>query len=1809
MTDDTKKRTNLDLSPRDIAPSYTGSSFNQGSANSKQIASDDPTLGAAPFHPGSLGARVMPGEGGFANAHTPQLTIFLQKKQWVEGEWTYVTNSTDERLGKIQEIKARLILGNLIARKIDLLNEHEIMTKFSEMNAASAGIQQSQSSDLQRGFVGGKEPVPGKYMADILTLAGSPVTRYYTETITLQNPDVITTKQVPVVKPNVVEIKLATQIETSTQTIQSRLLIRNKPGLNGTVIGGLAPGTSVVTAINPEGSKDLLRYDNKVLNIAETPPAGIPEQYLPELPKATWWAIDIDKVTDSQMKDGIQGGATTAEELKKLGIKIGSFNVGFVAVYVGGVTSGDQLSYYINKLQPAPFNFNTESFEAKTTKTPGESLGTYKNVFNGVIELANVTTANASCSNISDDRGPGRGSANFTIENPENILIISEDDIEIALGTRSVEGEFAIKEDIGGLQTGSKIVTTDPLTGNSTELYYHNGKFYTQSAFSRVTKQELSALGSFSNNTDIDKVKKEIQTIENDTKALQNYKNSGLMNDEFFAAKGRNYPVEPLSFLGEGLEKELAKYRPDEIDFSVVDVASQLPDAVSEFIPKYDPLFRVNTPKVNNKIELLIRRRNVLLQALDQLRSSDFLKLKEDKNTAYIRSQLKKYYLNRTIFEVYDKVFIWSTSPSRTTSKLEDGTLVSEASNQNASTQILFNRIKEIISLITQLENTVVQLSNGQRTIFSSKIEQLQSINEELYRTQSSETWTAIDEKITEAFTPGLVAGYFGASFDPTIQSLQKTIKLKIADLAVFGFWKMEGGKLNTATQSLDPTVFFEENSLAGIEEQQFQIFEGLVTSVQRKYSDGVFSISIDCSDVLNYLERSRYISQPTAYMDFSVTKARRFMDDPLWRPVRDERMIKAAEKNEGVKNLAGRWKTGIFTASAKLFQSGKDEEKQEVQQSQQNKKDPTILDDANLTKLTAPFGAFEEPFRSADPATILSILITGQPFDPALWLENNKSLGPIASAATQDGVKKDDEKIKVSAFQAIRKEKELDSRKSGNFEPFIDISNNNITAEEKQLANVKSAINLGNAIISFVNVYISTRTDVFSSVVETVKTQEAQENGTGIFKKITENNINQILAFDKKVFPKTVDQISLVAGSLGDARLEYWVKAAILGRDYHKIDDVLNQLTSPSEDVQRFKQFVSSVTDSTVNLFHNDQGAKYTLSIADASQYESIVNLARSRATRGAVFDIIFDTEGNNVAELVANPKFPEASLDENEKRRVANLRGITLSEDGKKIVSGSPLITTKASIIFNQKPNYFTLDSTYFNSPNLVDYVEKIRPNPAEYQQDKWSTVLERASKAAKVIDWEFYADTQGHIRFKAPTYNRTLLRHLLDIDSIDSLLQKPFFKVFKDNNLLQALEAVYLKQLQVAVQEARQKCILQIERLLKKAQDLIVEESSFSPSALLGLSSPLNILGYMIDEDVLSKKDVRFLRALIKLPNSSSVPSNNFTSTDEFKITKFNPEVIIADISQAKNTSKPESLDIALEYLEFFSISALGSVDEDIATYEEQLKAKEIKGNLVSQAAAFFDNLLSTVDPDSVSKSIKDALGNLVFVIDACDNTYNLVSTALAAQEGDISTIFQYLTDEKFIHVISNSIIVSETYNETPPKFTRLDLFSTLPFIGLAPSQVSQDVMQWAGSVDFDLWRIYGYIESEKMVVPFLREASQAVLYGHQLMARQYHSILTGDIAVIGDSKYQPGDTVFIEDENIYYYVTKVSHSFSYGSSYTTSLTLRYGRHPNTWIPYPFDILGSSLISGVQGLYLTDGTDLSQMLQDYDKQNQGS
>ena len=185
----------------------------------------------------------------------------------------------------------------------------------------------------------------------------------------------------------------------------------------------------------------------------------------------------------------------------------------------------------------------------------------------------------------------------------------------------------------------------------------------------------------------------------------------------------------------------------------------------------------------------------------------------------------------------------------------------------------------------------------------------------------------------------------------------------------------------------------------------------------------------------------------------------------------------------------------------------------------------------------------------------------------------------------------------------------------------------------------------------------------------------------------------------------------------------------------------------------------------------------------------------------------------------------------------------------------------------------------------------------------------------------------------------------------------------------------------------------------------------------------------------------------------------------------------------------------------------------------------------------------------------------------------NKFTLLDSLNKESQSSIKDV-PYFADELHIHRISSYLIEAESFTEHQPDYTRLDVGGKLPFSTV--DSLAGEMYIWAGGVDYDLWRDYGYSE-QRIDRAFIHSEGVAKQYCQALLSRQKSRTLSGSVTVRGDSKYKVGDCVFLEDSFLYFYIVGISHSFSYGSNYTTTLTLEYARRPDEFISNPFDTIG--------------------------------
>jgi|14BtaG_2_1085337.scaffolds.fasta_scaffold00001_65 hypothetical protein len=179
-----------------------------------------------------------------------------------------------------------------------------------------------------------------------------------------------------------------------------------------------------------------------------------------------------------------------------------------------------------------------------------------------------------------------------------------------------------------------------------------------------------------------------------------------------------------------------------------------------------------------------------------------------------------------------------------------------------------------------------------------------------------------------------------------------------------------------------------------------------------------------------------------------------------------------------------------------------------------------------------------------------------------------------------------------------------------------------------------------------------------------------------------------------------------------------------------------------------------------------------------------------------------------------------------------------------------------------------------------------------------------------------------------------------------------------------------------------------------------------------------------------------------------------------------------------------------------------------------------------------------------------------------------------------EDDTRNLLGYGSGKRFI--LKDEFIISSTFSENPPEFTRLDISGNAPLIGDGLNRGFEGLYFWAGATDFDLWRQYGY-KPAKQSIPFISDTEgQAKPYAILKLGMQKFAVNMGSVTISGNEFYQPGDTVFIPSKGLLYYVKSVSHTFSFGSSYTTKLDLEYGHPAGDYIPGPLDIIGQQMVS---------------------------
>lgn len=119
---------------------------------------------------------------------------------------------------------------------------------------------------------------------------------------------------------------------------------------------------------------------------------------------------------------------------------------------------------------------------------------------------------------------------------------------------------------------------------------------------------------------------------------------------------------------------------------------------------------------------------------------------------------------------------------------------------------------------------------------------------------------------------------------------------------------------------------------------------------------------------------------------------------------------------------------------------------------------------------------------------------------------------------------------------------------------------------------------------------------------------------------------------------------------------------------------------------------------------------------------------------------------------------------------------------------------------------------------------------------------------------------------------------------------------------------------------------------------------------------------------------------------------------------------------------------------------------------------------------------------------------------------------------------------------------------------------------------------NAMSSAFAVDYDTWRRYGYRTGPAMNAPFFSNPeTQCAPFAVFALNLARKNILQANLDIAGNEYYQVGDVVYIKSRDLLFYVEQVQQNFDYNGQFTTKLTLKYGHHPGDYIPTMLDIVG--------------------------------
>lgn len=945
-------------------------------------------------------------------------------------------------------------------------------------------------------------------------------------------------------------------------------------------------------------------------------------------------------------------------------------------------------------------------------------------------------------------------------------------------------------------------------------------------------------------------------------------------------------------------------------------------------------------------------------------------------------------------------------------------------------------------------------------------------------------------------------------------------------------------------------------------------VYAGIVMNTSESFSGGRWSLSVECSDNMEWLKWSRYMAKPAAQnfvgpLEDPLTPYEIKRDDTgaiiqsggvelinenkyllqtgllsydtgLFNGINaDEANLLQGQYNEpgslyGKKILQHpngfvyRWKSGIGTATANLSSSPRAD---------------NVLS-MRAYNYTYAFNIYQDILANLDIANILSTLIVGQPYNAQTFFEKALQAGSVKSAnilSTDDPLS--------SVLDVVRKQNEF----YGNFKPYRMIT---MSSSSTQL--------------------MSNDFGLRSSVNDRIR--KLQES-----KLIIKQQLSALQQRPELSRGLLVNSLQM------------------------KLSDVQRQIR---DELDLFNRSTSDNSAYTLNFNFGLSGDTSTVGVY--GQHEVDHDLTRAMMLIGA-------------------------------QRRIEDVR-------------------------LNRDSNLFVVSDQYDQSMQITPYLLSSRAiglSLFSTSSNNYVTIHEKCMRAAQIANMEFFTNSQGHIEFRPPQWNKiplTVLRAMYSyqkqtgkkvlpdflfemfetrIGALQIEIHKLNIRIvilalllgkFPDRTLIPGINSGGIDSLKFfGIQTGENDLYYNTKGITTTAFGDMREAESGVAKNSLTLNISLSESGDILDGDtrtILGTFDPIFqesstsniydsiidgtLTAVGGAGGSDILTYATIENVNSLRTTFLRQYGIdvVSDFNLKTEgfTTDNFAIDVSSDESDVSSLSKVDKAKNILSTLEKTISRRDslvsvLNANL--QKKAELNALEQLLTQGTQSEIFEEVSGPLESAIDIGSKLLNAINTTEDIISGttDEGTLFDHLIEDDTRNmlgpgsskrfIITDDTMLTCSFTERPPDFTRIDVFGDAPLgIGDSLRNTFDNHYFWSGASDFDLWRQYGYKYSS-VSVPFFSDAeTQSKPYAFLLLQLQRAKINSANISVVGNEYYQPGDCVYLPDKGLIYYVTSVNHTYSVGSQFTTELVLENGHPPGIYLPSPMDVIGEQYMKDPLG-----------------------